>query len=233
MDQALKVREPAESPLERARRDRGAETRQRLILGALDVFGRYGFEGATTRQIAKAADANLAAIVYHFGSKEALHLSVAEYIATRMQDLAGPTLAKVSRPEAMQSRDAALDAFLELMGGYVDIILGTEESELWARFVVREQMQPSAAFDIVHGFMSKTLKLACALIATVLGRDPEDEDVKLRTFAIFGQIQVFKVSQAVVLRTMEWSLIDGERRSRIRQLVLDQTRDILLNDVGR
>ena len=59
----------------RARHDRGAETRQRLVEAALDVFGRYGFEGATTRQIAREAKANLAAIVYHFGSKEALHLS--------------------------------------------------------------------------------------------------------------------------------------------------------------
>src|SRR5690242_3694147 len=65
-------RERAERHYRRARRDRGAETRERLVEAALDVFGRFGFEGATTRQIAKEAKANLAAIVYHFGSKEAL-----------------------------------------------------------------------------------------------------------------------------------------------------------------
>src|SRR3984893_2334354 len=51
----------------RAQYDRGAETRARLIEAALDVFGRLGLEGATTREIGKQAGVNLAAIVYHFG----------------------------------------------------------------------------------------------------------------------------------------------------------------------
>src|SRR4051812_37372769 len=58
--------------------DRGAETRARLIAAALEVFGHKGFDGASTREIADAAGANLAAIVYHFGSKEALYHAVAE-----------------------------------------------------------------------------------------------------------------------------------------------------------
>ena len=78
-----------------AQRDRGAETRQRLIEAGLDIFGRLGFEGATTRQIVDQAGANLAAINYHFGSKEALHIAVAEHIATRIAALVGPTLVAV------------------------------------------------------------------------------------------------------------------------------------------
>ena len=54
---------PASRHYRRAQRDRGAETRAQLIEAALDVFGRRGFEGASTREIAKAAGANLAAIV--------------------------------------------------------------------------------------------------------------------------------------------------------------------------
>src|SRR5258708_579996 len=72
---------PAALPAARARRDRGADTRALLIDAALDVFGRLGYEGASTRMIAKAAGANLAAIVYHFGGKEALYLAVAEHVA--------------------------------------------------------------------------------------------------------------------------------------------------------
>src|ERR1051325_7635965 len=63
------------SPAPRVRRDRGAQTRAELIEAALDVFSRIGFEGASTRMIAQAAGANLAAIVYHFGGKEALYLA--------------------------------------------------------------------------------------------------------------------------------------------------------------
>ena len=84
----------------RTRSDRGADTRAQLIEAALEIFGRLGYEGATTRQIAKAADANLAAIVYHFGSKEALHLAVAEHVAKSILARIGPTLATISAPES-------------------------------------------------------------------------------------------------------------------------------------
>ncbi len=39
----------------------------RLIRAALNAFGRQGFEAASTRAIAGAAGANLAALPYHFG----------------------------------------------------------------------------------------------------------------------------------------------------------------------
>ncbi|HEX6141368.1 MAG TPA: TetR family transcriptional regulator, partial [Geminicoccaceae bacterium] len=55
----------------RARGERGEATRERLLLAAIDVFGRRGFE-ASTRELAGAAGVNLAAIPYHFGSKHGL-----------------------------------------------------------------------------------------------------------------------------------------------------------------
>ena len=113
----------------RARHDRGAETRQRLVEAALDVFGRYGFEGATTRQIAKEAKANLAAIVYHFGSKEALHVAVAEYIVGRIAALVGPSLAAAAAPDAAATPAAARAALFRLLEAYADVILGEAEAE--------------------------------------------------------------------------------------------------------
>src|SRR5690606_15865778 len=78
------ARKPPVRHHQRAIQYRGAATRARLIEAALDSFGRLGFEGASTREIAKAAKANLAAIAYHFGSKEALHVAVAEHIIARI-----------------------------------------------------------------------------------------------------------------------------------------------------
>ena len=46
--------------------------RARLIEGALRCIAERGYAGSTARNIAAAADANLASIGYHFGSKEAL-----------------------------------------------------------------------------------------------------------------------------------------------------------------
>ena len=52
------------------------ETRNRLLDAAEALFMEHGFEATSLRAITAAADANLAAVNYHFGSKEALFESV-------------------------------------------------------------------------------------------------------------------------------------------------------------
>ncbi len=219
-------------PYRRARRDRGAETRARLIEAALDVFGRHGFEGATTRQIAKEADANLAAIVYHFGSKEALHLAVAKYIVERIGGLVGPAMATAQAPEASATPVAARATLLRLIGTVIDVLLGTAEAERWARFIVREQMQPTAAFDTIYGFMGGAHGLASRLVATILGRDEDDEEVRLRTFTMIGQVLVFRVAQALVLRRMGWQAIGETERAAIKRVIIENIEAILRADVS-
>ena len=52
-------------------------TRERLVEAAAGLFAERGYRGATLREIARRAGANLAAANYHFGSKQRLYLEVA------------------------------------------------------------------------------------------------------------------------------------------------------------
>jgi TetR/AcrR family transcriptional regulator, regulator of cefoperazone and chloramphenicol sensitivity len=207
--------------------DRGAETRQRLLEAAVDVFGRQGFEGASTREIARAAKANLAAIVYHFGSKEALHVAAAEHMVGRAVALVGPALAVASRPEALASPDAARAALITLLQTYADVLLGEREAERWARFIVREQMQPTAAFEVIYRMMGGAHATGARLVATVLGRDPGDETVRLCVFTLMGQILVFRVAHALVLRGMGWASLGTREREAIKRVVAAEANAIL------
>lgn len=213
-------------PYRRAQQDRGAETRAQLIEAGLDVFGLLGFEGATTREIARAAGANLAAIAYHFGSKEALHIAVAEHVAKSMRGAIEPALADVTGPAATASPQAARASFGRLIDAFVDVLVGSAEAERWARFIVREQMQPSAAFDTIYGFMGGSVGAATRLVATATGR-PEDEETKLRVFAMFGQVLVFRVSQALVTRHMGWTEITERERAKIKRIIRGHVAAIL------
>ncbi|HEX7814362.1 TetR/AcrR family transcriptional regulator [Dyella sp.] len=49
-----------------------ASTRERLLQAAESLFIEHGYESMSLRQITRRADANLAAVNYHFGSKELL-----------------------------------------------------------------------------------------------------------------------------------------------------------------
>ncbi|MCB1487471.1 MAG: CerR family C-terminal domain-containing protein [Bauldia sp.] len=218
---------PASRHYRRAQRDRGADTRARLIAAALDVFGREGFEGATTRQIAREADANLAAIVYHFGGKEELYRAVAEYIVEQTSGLVGPAMAAAGALEASATVEAARATLLRVIATYVDVILGADEAERWARFIIREQLQPTSAFDVIYGFMGGAHALGVRLVARILGRSEDDEEVRIRVFAMMGQILVFRVAHTLVLRRMDWASIGEEERAAIRRVVLLQVEAIL------
>src|SRR6187402_469003 len=64
------------------------QTRRALVSAALKLFGTVGYDGASTREIAAAANANLGSIAYHFGGKEGLRLAVADHIIGLMQEVA-------------------------------------------------------------------------------------------------------------------------------------------------
>ena len=53
-----------------------ADTKSRILDAAEAVFAEQGFDGASLRAITTRAGANLAAVHYHFGSKEALFHAV-------------------------------------------------------------------------------------------------------------------------------------------------------------
>lgn len=52
------------------------DTRDRILDAAERLFAAHGFDGTSLRQITEAAEVNLAAVNYHFGSKEELYTQV-------------------------------------------------------------------------------------------------------------------------------------------------------------
>jgi AcrR family transcriptional regulator len=86
------------------RREAGERTRQRLIDATLDLLAERGESGASLRAITESAGANVAAVSYHFGSKESLVRSAIEQSIDRLvQDqvdglraLKSPTLEEIA-----------------------------------------------------------------------------------------------------------------------------------------
>jgi AcrR family transcriptional regulator len=60
-----------------------ADKRANILEAAEKLFSEVGYEGASTRQIAKEAGANMAMINYYFGSKEGVYV---EIISQRIAD---------------------------------------------------------------------------------------------------------------------------------------------------
>src|SRR5690242_7148056 len=75
---------PAEQPAPRAERRRGDDTRGRLLDAVEALIAEHGFKPLTHRTIASRAEAHVALLNYHFGSKEQL---IEEALARRASQL--------------------------------------------------------------------------------------------------------------------------------------------------
>jgi AcrR family transcriptional regulator len=201
---------------------RGEDTRQRLIEAALKIFGEAGFEGASTRMLADAAGANLAAIPYHFGSKEGLYRAAAEFIVENCGKEILPTIDKIelALTEKKLARIDAIAFLHELLGRFSEIVIGSAFADRFASFVMREQLQPGAAFEILYEGMMRRLTESCAkLLAIVLGRRADDPKILIRTQTVIGQILVFRTSRASVFRQLGWSEYSKEQIKAIQSIV--------------
>ena len=56
------------------------DTRERLLNAAEQRFAEHGISGTTLRALTKVAKVNLAAVHYHFGSKEGLLFAVVDRV---------------------------------------------------------------------------------------------------------------------------------------------------------
>ena len=68
------------------RRAAGERTRTRLMEAALDLIAERGEEGVTLRELTDAADANVAAVSYHFGALKSLCEAATEQALERYLD---------------------------------------------------------------------------------------------------------------------------------------------------
>src|SRR5215475_8480886 len=86
-------------------------TKERILGAAETLFARHGFAGASLRQVTAAANVNLAAVNYHFGSKENL---INEVFRRRLDDLNTERLKALTEAQAQPDfgLDQALAAFV-------------------------------------------------------------------------------------------------------------------------
>ena len=82
-------------------------TKDRILGAAEELFAQYGFAGTSLRQVTSRADVNIAAVNYHFGSKENL---VNEVFRRRMDEMSEQRLARLR--EAQEGHPGELEPIL-------------------------------------------------------------------------------------------------------------------------
>ena len=88
-------------------------TKERILGAAETLFAQHGFAGTSLRQVTSRADVNLAAVNYHFGSKENL---INEVFRRRMDEMSQARLRALEAAKILEMPErlpAVLAAFIE------------------------------------------------------------------------------------------------------------------------
>lgn len=173
----------------------------RLLDTAIHQFGLRGFEGASTREIARASGTAMSSITYHFGGKEGLYLAAAEHIASQVRARLEPLRQSAEAVAAKATRAEAVELLLAIVDRHAELLL-SPETEAWSRFIVREQQQPTEAFErIYHGALKPMIELMLSLVARAR---PELDAEECRAMAIllFGQSLILRIGRATVCRVL-------------------------------
>ena len=141
------------------RREAGLRTRARLIDAALDLIAERGRDGVTLRETTDAAEANVAAVSYHFGSLKSLCDAAIEQALERYlddQQTAVSALEPESTLEALAAAFARPMIHALAVGGHDLAVIrivaraGIDPPQGWARF--------DARFDGIRADVLRVLK---------------------------------------------------------------------------
>jgi len=164
------ARPVVKSVVKSQKRSRGAsadsarDTRQRLLEVAGEVFAEKGFAAATGKEICQRAQANSAAVNYHFGSIEGLYRAALEEANRRLVSLDAVAAAVAGQSDAQAKLRA-------LIGLLVRTLTGPASTSWAMRLIGREVVAPSPALDalrerellpkmrILRGIVSELMRL--------------------------------------------------------------------------
>lgn len=202
---------------------------ERLIEAAIDIFGRHGYEAATTRRIGSQAQVNISAIPYYFRGKEGLYRAVILRIVSVMQEKTGD-LARNMNGQSLGGETGpalAMDILEDFLQKMISFLVGSSQGQRFSKIILREQMYPSSAYDLVYnGFMEPAILALSKLISIITGETSE-EHTKLKAMAVIGQVLAFRVARETVVRTLDYEGYNESEALKISEIILCHTRAAL------
>lgn len=169
---------PDTAPGGKPLRSDGMEARTRLLDAALGLFADKGFAKTSTREIAQAAQVNVASISYYFGDKAGLYRAVwtdprcnpdCGFIDGAVEDLSLP------------------DALRGMLRGFVEPLKQGELTQRSMKLHFREMLEPTGVWqqEIDNNIKPSHMALV-GLLCRHLGVMEADDDIHRLCFSIAG-----------------------------------------------
>ncbi len=158
----------------------------RLLDAAEELFCEQGFEGASVRDIAAAADCNIASVNYYFGSKEKLY---AEVWRRHLGLMRTTRIASIKRVMAQKNGQPTLEDLLKsYANAFIEPMVSESSGCTFIRLMAREMIDQHLPQNLFHEEMIIPVMTALqkALLRTCPGLD--ESRAQLVILSIVGQL---------------------------------------------
>jgi len=159
---------PATAPGRGASRQDGTATRQHMLEVAGEVFAKRGYAHATSKEICERAGANVAAVNYHFGGKEALYSAVLIEAHRRLV-----TVEELSA--LVQAKSSAREKLEAIIGKILSELSTKNSKSSWQfRVLMREMLSPSPMLDrMLKSEASPKAMILRSVVAEIMQLPPD------------------------------------------------------------
>ena len=166
-------------------------TRLKLLETASEVFAAQGFHAATIREICTRAEANVAAVNYHFRDKLGLYTEVLrESLGEVHESLRRSAQNPAGKPE---------EQLRHLVAAMLHAIASPDRPARKVRIMMHELVQPSPALmEVVNQVMRPNYNLLRGIIGKILKLPPEHDTTRLCAHSIIGQVVHYAHARPVI-----------------------------------
>jgi AcrR family transcriptional regulator len=196
-----------------------ADKKAEILKAAEWLFAEFGFEGTSTRQIAKESGANMAMINYYFGSKEGVFLEIME---SRIADF------KTQLNLIAKENISAQDKLLKVVEVYSTRIFS---NICFHKMMHREllQIQRPEMFTQIKDAMSQNRMV----IESIINKGIDDGsfrkvDVRMLIVSFMGTINMVAISPTKVIADPNFDINNDADRNLLKTRLIDHLHDLLL-----
>jgi AcrR family transcriptional regulator len=189
---AKPTHQDASQPADDGRKPRsdGEQSRERLLQAAMRLFGVQGFSKTSTREIAQAAGANVAAISYYFGDKAGLYQACFTAICTPSED----NIAMFDQPHFTLRE--SLHGYYQQM---IAPLMAGEDAEVLLRLFYREMLEPTGIWQReIHNNIKPEHLALVGVLCRHLGLQQADDSVHRLAYAIGAMCVQILIARDVV-----------------------------------
>jgi TetR/AcrR family transcriptional regulator, regulator of cefoperazone and chloramphenicol sensitivity len=166
-------------------------TKVRLLESAGEEFAGKGYDSARIRTICDRADANIAAVNYHFGDKEQLYV----------QAVLDAHRCGVPDEEFLASQSAPQEQLRCFIHHFLSHVVAINQPEDWRhRLILREMIHPTSASDVL---IRERIRPRFERLQQILRQFcPKADERRLNAlaFSVIGQCLHYRMARPVIER---------------------------------